>query len=289
MAISSTLACGTEHAIVNPKRCDRHGTVATWTFGGSKISRIRLFLQTALAWASIGSAAQAAIISTAPQTLTFGPQKTDFGGIAQPLDYFDSNLGTLESLTVSTSYGFNSSITVTNRAANGSIGTASTESTLILSAQNGSVNSVLQNLLNTAVDPIIYGGYSTITLDLNSTKKANNLAPNTSTVLSSTAATQNSGSTSDSRPADLLAFEVAGGGATNLIANTFTQTNLSNNGGNTTATESTNAQAAFTIYYTYDNSTATTNTNVSQVPEPATLTMLGVGLLGAGTLRRRGK
>jgi hypothetical protein len=249
--------------------------------------RFRQILAAGAASIGLSCAAQAANITTATQTLTFGPQRTEFGGLSQAFNYFDSNLGTLLSVNIGTSYGFTSQITVSNNAATSSSGTAQAEGLLSLSAQNAGVNNVLQNLLNTPVDPAFNGGISATTFDLLGTRRGYGLAPGASSILQSDATTQVRQPITDTTGNDLLPFEVAGGGTTNVIANTFTTTLQSNNGGNTSTVEATTATATFSISYTYDNSTAQPPPN--PVPEPASLALLASGLFGVGMIRRRGK
>lgn len=78
--------------------------------------------------AALGPAAHAATITTTTQVITFGPGLTEFVDATQQMQLFDSSLGTLESVTIGGTYGFSSSMTISNSAANASRGTARAES-----------------------------------------------------------------------------------------------------------------------------------------------------------------
>lgn len=256
------------------------------------MSRFRLLLAAGAASVGLGCAAQAAIITTTVQSLNFGPQRTEFGALSKAFNYFDSNLGTLQAINIGASYGFTSLVTVANNAAASSNGNAQTEGILSLSAQNSGVNGVIQSLLNTVADPTTDGGFSSVTYDLLGARHPYNLAAGASTILQSDATNHVTGPVTDTRANDLLAFAVAGGGSTNVIADTYTTTLQTNNGGNTSTVEATTGQATFSISYTYDNSTAAPPPPPpppNPIPEPASMALLGAGLLSVGMIRRRGK
>src|ERR1700754_3759739 len=92
----------------------------------------------------------AAPITTATQTISFGPGLTDFENASQNLNLFDSRLGTLDSVVITGTYGFNSSITVVNSAAGASSGTVRAESGSAFGSSVSGINTVIERLLDTA-------------------------------------------------------------------------------------------------------------------------------------------
>jgi hypothetical protein len=93
--------------------------------------------------------AHATTITTATQTVTFGPGLTDFTNASQNLNLFDSSLGTLASVVISGSFGFNSTVTVSNNAEGVSTGTVKTESAAAFGSSVTSINAIFQALLDT--------------------------------------------------------------------------------------------------------------------------------------------
>ncbi|WP_428488245.1 choice-of-anchor E domain-containing protein [Rhodopila sp.] len=235
------------------------------------------------------AAAQATTITTATQTITFGPGPTEFVNASQPLALFNSGLGKLDSVTIGGSYGFTSTMTITNSAANASSGSARTESAAAFNSGNNAINSVIQNLLDTNGSSTVGGTtLNPAAFDILGGKSNYNLAAGASTTASSNASTVIIASVTDNTAADLQAFQAAGGGAANVLFNTATATVLSNTGGNTSAIENTAATGKMTLYYTYDQ-TSPPVPPPAPVPEPASIALLGAGLLGVGVLRRSRK
>jgi hypothetical protein len=234
--------------------------------------------------AALGPAAHATTMTTATQTITFGPGLTEFVDATQPLQLFDTSLGTLDSVTIGGTYGFSSSMTISNGAANASSGTARTESAAAFNSSNTAINSVLENLLDVS-GPTTVGGITLdpAAFDILGGRATYSLASGHSTIAASNSNTVTSAPETDSTASDLLAFEAAGGGLFDVLFNTATATLLSNTGGNTSASETTTATGTIDLYYTYD---PTSNPPPTPAPEPASIAMLGVGLLGAGMSRR---
>lgn len=177
------------------------------------------------------------------------------GSLAFPK--FDLSLGTLTMVQLDLSGGFSMVLTVTNVSSSGSSGTAKTE--VQWSVQDA-------------------GGHLIIPeVDLSSPNFAYTLGAGQS--LTSGTLTK-SGSSSDQYTDGAVLAEFTGPGTIVLPASTFTQTWLTNMGGDTSASEDTYAQLTGTVTYSYQ-----------LIPETSSIVMglfLCAGGLGGLIPRRRG-
>jgi hypothetical protein len=172
------------------------------------------------------------------------------------LDLFDSSLGTLTSVTLTLTGGANTMITLMNSAAQSQ--TASAEGQVDLS-------------------------FSSSIAGLNLSAGAIFLAMNTGTQTIASGGTYSSPLLSDSdsttlNPAAGL-FSVNGGGTFTITCESVSGVQIKGGGGNVDSSQTTNAGCGASISYDY--------TPRQTVPEPGTMALLGLGVLGLGVARRR--
>ena len=203
----------------------------------------------------------AAVMSLSVQAATSGPFTTSTpipstltdwsGSLAFP--QFNSALGTLNSVELDLSATFTTTLTVSNSSPDGSSGTVKTE-----------VQFTVQDIGGNLVPhvPDVVGPDFAYSLGAGGNA--------TSGLLSK------SGSDSETYTLSAILTEFTGGGSIVLPASTFTQTLLANTGGNTSASQITDGSLTGDVIYNY-----------TAVPEPSTIGLVVVGLLGVLGIRRR--
>lgn len=234
--------------------------------------------------AGVAMPAGAAIITTPVQTLNFGTHLTEFDSdnaaqtyATQIFSLFDTNLGTLLSVSIRATYQESSNISVTNNGATTATGSVNSRSILYVDANDSAQDAVFQSLLApvTAIGTTAnFGTPRSGTTGIGASETRN---------FTSDSGLVDTGYKIDTTAQEIAAFAAAGGGDGFAIANTYTTTNLNATGGNPAYVQSTYGTPTYYIYYSYDDS------SVSAVPESATWAMMlaGFGLVGYG-MRRKG-
>ena len=203
------------------------------------------------------SSAHAAVVN---QAVAFGPQLTDFTTATLVVAPFDTTLGTLTAVDLKLGATANVSGTVTNTSALARSFNDSTNTVVTLSSTSGT-------------------NINGLTLTLNTNQAFANLA---------SGATATYGPLVPSGLKDVAGTPLSAftAGPITFVASTNSSFVVNGAGGNSLTTLASTAGGVLTVAYTYN--AFGSGSQPASVPEPASMALLGVGLLAAGVIRKRG-
>ena len=223
----------------------------------------KLLVAATLAALSIGSANALTISSSfvnAEETTDIGTTTPYFG----TLNYFDSNLGTLTGVSVSVTGALTTQINITNNAAQTVNANGRTNSDFFFSSSDATLDALLSALMFPTVQ--LQTGAQSIAVG--------------DTYQSPTLHTSR---TADLVPTPVSAFSKVGLNTFTVSCMTETASFTSGGGGNLPTSPTTTAGCGAAIVYTYDAAPQPP----AQVPEPASMALIGLGALGLAAIRRR--